>query len=48
MLAEIIDSEPEQLKLGMPMEKAQERISVAESNKGLGKVLAVYKWRPQN
>ena len=48
VLAEIIDSEPEQLKLGMPMELALERISVAESNKGLGKVLAVYKWRPLN
>ena len=46
VLAEIIDSEPEQLKLGMPMELALERIFVAESNKGLGKVLAVYKWRP--
>ena len=46
VLAEIIDSEPEQLKLGMPMELALERIFVAESNKDLGKVLAVYKWRP--
>jgi uncharacterized OB-fold protein len=48
VLAEIIDSEPEQLKLGMPMELALERISVAESNKGLDKVLAVYKWRPSD
>ncbi len=48
VLAEIIDSEPEQLKLGMPMELALERVSVAESNQGSGKVLAVYKWRPQN
>ncbi len=48
VLAEIIDSEPEQLKLGMPMELALERVAVAESNQGSGKVLAVYKWRPQN
>ena len=48
VLAEIIDSEPEQLKLGMPMELALERISVAESSKGLDKVLAVYKWRPSD
>ncbi len=42
VLAEIIDSEPGRLKLGMSMELALERVSVAESNK----VLAVYKWRP--
>ncbi len=42
VLAEIIDSEPGGLKLGMPMELALERVSVAESNQ----VLAVYKWRP--
>ena len=46
VLAEIIDSEPDRLKLGMSMELALERVSVAESNKGLAKVLAVYKWRP--
>ncbi len=46
VLAEIIDSEPDQLKLDMSMELALERVSVPESNGGLGKVLAVYKWRP--
>ena len=42
VLAEIIDSEPSELKLGMSMELALERVSVAESDQ----VLAVYKWRP--
>ena len=42
VLAEIIGSEPDGLKLGMSMELALEEVSVAESNK----VLAVYKWRP--
>jgi len=42
VLAEIIGSEPSELKLGMSMELALERVSVAESNQ----VLAVYKWRP--
>jgi len=48
VLAEVIDSEPDQLQLDMPMELALERVAVAESNQGSGKVLAVYKWRPQN
>ena len=48
VLAEIIDSEPDRLKLGMSMELALEQVAVAESNKGLGKILAVYKWRPAN
>jgi uncharacterized OB-fold protein len=48
VLAEIIDSEPDQLQLDMPMELALEQVAVAESNQGSGKVLAVYKWRPQN
>ncbi len=48
VLAEIIDSEPDQLQLDMPMELALERVAVAESNQGSGKVLAVYKWRPLN
>ena len=46
VLAEIIGCEPDGLKLGMSMELALERVSVAESGKGPGKVLAVYKWRP--
>ena len=45
VLAEIIDSEPDDLKLGMVMELALERVSLAESNEGLSKFLAVYKWR---
>ncbi len=48
VLAEIIDSEPDRLKLGMPMELALELVAVAESNQDSGKALAVYKWRPQN
>ena len=48
VLAEIIDNDPDRLKLGMAMELALERISIAESNKGLGKVLAIYKWRPSD
>ena len=44
VLAEIIDSEPDRLELGMSMELALELILVAESNK----VLAVYKWRPSS
>ena len=51
VLAEIIDCDPESLELGMVMELALEQVAVAESNqgsgKGLGKVLAVYKWRPR-
>lgn len=42
VLAEIIDSEPDRLKLGMTLELALERVSVAESDR----ILAVYKWRP--
>lgn len=47
VLAEIIDCDPESLKLGMSMELALEQVAVAESNQGSGKVLAVYKWRPR-
>lgn len=48
VLAEIIDSEPDGLEIGMSMELALEWVSVAESNRGLVKVLAVYKWRPSD
>ncbi len=44
VLAEIIDSEPGGLKLGMTLELALERVTVVESNQ----VLAVYKWRPSD
>ena len=45
VLAEIIGSEPSQLRIGMSMELALEPVSVPASPTESSRVLAVYKWR---
>ena len=52
VLAEIIGWDSSQLKIGMSVELALESVAVAKTGVKAGtesgKVLAVYKWRPQN